>query len=325
MKVLLTGGAGFIGSHVADQIVSHGYDLAIIDNLTSGSAAHIPKNIPLYQLDINDPYVEKIFELKKPEILIHLAAQTSVVFSMHEPYCDFQTNTEATVKLLQYAVKHGVKQVIFASSAAVYGEPLRLPVDEEQPCDPQSFYAVSKYAAERYIINFSRHHNLETTILRFSNVYGPRQNPSGEAGVVSQFLSKLVKQESGTIYGGSQTRDFIYVKDVAAACLKTIQAGEGGIYNVSSQTELSVRDLYGLMARKLGVNMPAAFRNYRKGELKRSVLSNQKAWKVFSWRPAYSIAEGLDETIDAYRKSCEFGMEGRWHGTYSTDYTETTG
>lgn len=323
MKVLLTGGAGFIGSHVANRLVLEGYDVAIIDNLSSSSSENLPENVKFYHFDINDCFVEKIVETEKPNIVIHLAAQTSVVHSMKEPIFDFQTNTAATVKLLQYAVEYGVDHFLFASSAAVYGEPLHLPISEQHPVNPQSFYAVSKYAAERYIVNFAQQYNLTSTILRFSNVYGPKQNTQGEAGVVGRFISKIVEKENCIIYGGAQTRDFIYVKDIADAVLKAIVAKKEGIYNVSSNTEISIRQLYEMISEKLSSDAPPSFLSYRDGELHRSVLSNERARKELSWHPIYSISEGLDETINDFLLCNEFRMEGRYNEAYSNQYIGT--
>ncbi|MCM3711641.1 NAD-dependent epimerase/dehydratase family protein [Sporosarcina luteola] len=300
MKVLLTGGAGFIGSHVAEQLVSHGYEVVIIDNLASSSKTYLPEGIKFYEMDINDFTVESIFKSEKPDIVIHLAAQTSVVHSMKEPYFDFQTNTAATVKLLQYAAENGVRQFVFASSAAVYGEPVYLPIDEHHSVDPQSFYAISKYAAELYITAFGKQHDITPTILRFSNVYGPRQNTSGEAGVVGILILKLLQKENCIIYGGKQTRDFVFVKDVAIACAKAVIENKGGIFNISSNTELAISELYKSVSEKMSIDGEAFFHPYREGELVRSVLSNEKAGKELVWKPNYSISKGLDETIEHY-------------------------
>lgn len=302
LKILLTGGAGFIGSHVAEQLLSQGYKVAVIDNLDSGSTTFLPDGIKFYQMDINDSAIESVFKSEKPEVVIHLAAQTSVVQSMKEPYFDFQTNTAATLKLLQYAAQNGVQQFIFSSSAAVYGEPVHLPIDEQHPIHPQSFYAVSKYAAEQYIMTFGKQYDITSTILRFSNVYGPRQNTSGEAGVVGIFILKLLNNDDCIIYGGKQTRDFIFVKDVASACVKAVELNKGGIFNISSNSELAIHDLYNSISEKMSVKGASFFHPYRVGELIKSVLSNEKAKKELKWRPSYSISEGLEETIKHYNQ-----------------------
>lgn len=300
MKILLTGGAGFIGSHVAEQLIAEKYEVVIMDSFSTSSATYLPEGVRLYQVDINDPAAENVFKIEKPAIIIHLAAQTSVAHSMRDPYFDFQTNTAATVKLLQYAVKYGVRQFVFASSAAVYGEPVHLPVVEEHPISPQSFYAVSKYTAERYIQAFAQIHRFTYTILRFSNVYGPRQNTSGEAGVVGIFILRQLKKECCTIYGGHQTRDFIYVKDVASACKKAVELNKQGIFNISSNIEISIEDLNELIAKKMDADIHASYKPFRKGELIRSVLSNEYSQQKLAWEPAYSLTEGLDETIEHY-------------------------
>ena len=297
MKVLITGGAGFIGSHVAEELAALNYDVVIIDNLVTSSTTYLPTGTRFYQVDIQDPSVESIFITEKPDIVIHLAAQTSVINSMKEPYFDFQTNTSATVKIVEYASNIGVKQFIFASTAAVYGDSKKLPLEESHALDPQSFYAVSKYAAEKYIQTFSKSHNFTSTILRFANVYGPRQNSSGEAGVVDIFISTMLRDQSCIIYGGNQTRDFIYVKDVAAACRRAVQANKSGIFNVSSNMELSIGDLNTIIKKKLLSRGKTVYKPYRAGELLRSVLSNEKTKSELGWVPTYSIAEGLDETI----------------------------
>lgn len=175
MKVLITGGAGFIGSHIAEELLAHNYEIIVVDNLKSGKIENLPGKMKLYNMDINDREMQYVFELEQPHIVIHLAAQTSVVASMEDPLADFQANTATTVKLLHLSKMNGVKKFIFASSAAVYGEPFILPVDENHTINPQSFYAVSKYAAENYIRSYEELYGLESCILRFSNVYGSRQ------------------------------------------------------------------------------------------------------------------------------------------------------
>ncbi|WOV86477.1 NAD-dependent epimerase/dehydratase family protein [Sporosarcina oncorhynchi] len=297
MKVLITGGAGFIGSHVAEELVALNYNVVIIDNLATSSTNYLPNGIRFYQMDIQDPSVESIFKNEKPDIVIHLAAQTSVINSMKDPYFDFQSNTAATVKILDYSSNVGVKQFLFASTAAVYGDSKKLPLQESDVLDPQSFYAVSKYAAEKYIQTYAKLHNFTSTILRFANVYGPRQNNSGEAGVVDIFVSTILSENDCVIYGGNQTRDFIYVKDVAVACRKAVEKNKSGIFNVSSNIELAIGDLNDTMMKKMLSRGKTVYKPYRTGELLRSVLSNEKTKKELGWLPLYTISKGLDETI----------------------------
>lgn len=296
MKVLVTGGAGFIGSHVVEELVNHQYEVVLIDNLVTGSLDNLFTNVEIYQLDINDPEVEYVFDKERPDYVIHLAAQVSVMASMKDPFLDFQTNAVGTVKLIALAKKYNVKNFVFASSAAVYGEPVYLPIDENHSLQALSFYSLSKYSAEKYI----GLHGLNSCILRFSNVYGPRQNADGEAGVISIFIKKVVMGEEVEVFGGCQTRDFVYVKDVARACRLVIEKGQKGVFNISSGIETSVEDLLTPIFAETGVTKTPAYKPIRIGEIERSVLDNSKASQAFDWRPHYSLPEGLRETVRYY-------------------------
>ena len=300
MKVLVTGGAGFIGSHVVEELLNAQYDVVSIDNLVTGLQGNIPKDAKLYQLDLNDPDVEYVFELEKPDYIIHLAAQTSVTASMKDPFFDFYTNTVGTVKLLTLSEKYSIKKFVFASSAAVYGEPSSLPIDENYLINPLSFYALSKYSAENYINLVESNHGLNGCILRFSNVYGPRQNANGEAGVVSIIIKHLLTGEDVTIYGGGQTRDFIYVKDVANACRLALEKQQNGVFNISSCTETSIEDLFNFIATTANIHTTPAYESKRRGEIERSMLDNSKAFQQLDWRTKYSLSEGLKETFHYY-------------------------
>lgn len=242
---------------------------------------------------------------------------------MRDPFFDFQTNTSATVKLLQYTARYNVKQFVFASSAAVYGDAIQLPIDEQHPINPQSFYAVSKYTAEQYIQTFARVYGFTSTILRFSNVYGPRQNPTGEAGVIGIFISNLLKKEQCVLYGGSQTRDFIYVKDVAIACRKAVESNITGIFHVSSNTETPISDLHTFISKKLNIDLPISTKPIRSGELLRSNLSNKRTQLKLAWVPIYSLSEGLDETINYFIEDLSQSMEGRNDGAHSNQNSRT--
>jgi len=300
LKVLVTGGAGFIGSHVVEELLNSQYEVISIDNLVTGLQGNLPNNAKSYQVDLNDPDLEYVFELEKPDCVIHLAAQTSVTASMRDPYFDFYTNTVGTVKLLALSEKYTIKKFIFASSAAVYGEPSNLPIDENQLINPLSFYALSKYSAENYINLSDTFYGLNGCILRFSNVYGPRQNTNGEAGVVSIFIKRLLTGEDVTIYGGSQTRDFIYVKDVAYACRLALEKEKSGVFNISSCTETSIDDLFHFIASTAGIHSIPAYEMKRIGEIERSMLDNSKAFEQLDWRTHYSLLEGLKETLPYY-------------------------
>lgn len=311
MKVLISGGAGFIGSHVTEELLNNNYDVVVIDNLTTGSPSNMPDNVRFYHSDLNDPELEYVFEIEKPDIVIHLAAQASVTISMDNPYMDFFTNTAGSLKILLLSKKYKVKKFLFASTAAVYGEPLYLPIDEKHEINPQSYYAQSKFSAESYIKLYAKLSNLESCILRFSNVYGPRQSSNGEAGVISIFINQLLNDEKVSIYDGNQTRDFIYVKDVANACRCAIESGGSGVFNVSSSTETTINDLFHLISEVIGVNSLPTYKPLRQGEVERSVLDNRKARKELNWNTQHTLLDGLKETSAHYSKDTtyEYHME----------------
>ncbi|WP_318616812.1 NAD-dependent epimerase/dehydratase family protein [Sporosarcina sp. YIM B06819] len=296
MKVLVTGGAGFIGSHVVEELVNHQYEVVLIDNLVTGFLGNVLTNVKTYQLDINNPEIEFVFDRERPDYIIHLAAQVSVTASMKDPLLDLQTNIIGTVKLITLAKKYNVKNFVFASSAAVYGEPTYLPIDENHSLHALSFYSLSKCSAEKYIGLYG----LNSCILRFSNVYGPRQNADGEAGVISIFINKLVQGGEVEVFGGCQTRDFVYVKDVARACRLAIEGQHNGVYNISSGIETSIKELLTYISDAIGDATIPVYKPIRVGEIERSVLDNSKVSQAFDWRAHYSLSEGLRETIHYY-------------------------
>lgn len=300
MKVLVTGGAGFIGSHVVEELLTYQYTVVVIDNLVTGSPENLPENVKLYRMDLNDPQLESVFELERPDYVIHLAAQASVIKSMQNPYADFLSNTVGAVKIMTLSEQFHIKKFIFASTAAVYGEASYYPIEEHHSIQPLSFYSVSKYSSENYLALYGKHKGLDNCILRFSNVYGPRQNSNGEAGVVSIIINHLLSEGRVTIFDGSQTRDFIYVKDVAVACRLAMEGKHTGIFNISSCTETSIDDLYYLVAEMCGSRSIPVYKPRRPEEIIKSVLDNKKAVNEFGWEIHYSLTEGLQETIQYY-------------------------
>lgn len=302
MKVLISGGAGFIGSHVTEELLSHGYEVVIVDNLTTGLSGNLSKKVKFYHFNLDDPGVEYVFKKEKPTLVIHLAAQASVSMSMRDPYLDFFTNTAGTLKLLLLSKKYQVKKFLFASTAAVYGQPMYLPIDEKHLIDPQSYYAQSKLSAESYIKLYDMLNGLDSCILRFSNVYGPRQNPEGEAGVVSIFINRLLQQKNVLIYDGTQTRDFIYVKDVAKACRLALESNQKGVFNISSGIETTINELYRLIAEEMNCKKPPVYKPLRPGEIERSVLDNRKARHDLRWKVQHTLKKGIKETILTYQK-----------------------
>ena len=226
MKVLVTGGAGFIGSHIVDTLIESGYEVVVVDNLSSGKKEYLNDKAIFYDLDLHSKQIEDVFEKELPDFVIHEAAQVDVSISIHHPYFDAYSNILGTIHLLELSRKYHVKKVIYASSCAVYGETGDYSIQENSKIQPISFYGASKYTPELYIQLYQKLYGLPYTILRYANVYGPRQTPKGEGGVISIFVQKLLKNENLIIYGyGTQTRDFVYVKDVAHANLLVLTKG----------------------------------------------------------------------------------------------------
>jgi UDP-glucose 4-epimerase len=300
--VLITGGAGFIGSHVVEECLAHNYEVVVVDNFSSGIIDNLSIDCKVYQLDINDAHLKHVFEVEKPDMVIHLAAQASVMKSIEDPIADGEINILGTLRLLEYARIHHVNKVVLASSAAVYGNTDEIPIDEKFPLNPLSFYSISKWSGERYAQLYESLYGLPCCILRFSNVYGPRQNPLGEAGVVSIFINQLLNHEEMTIYGGQQTRDFVYVKDVAKACFRAIESPATGVFNISSCSETSIDDLFSMTSLLAGISIEPHKYTLRQGEIQKSVLGNEKATKELGWQNMHSLQDGLRETILSYHK-----------------------
>jgi len=305
MNILLTGGAGFIGSHVADLLINEGHSLTIIDDLSNGKKENIPENTSFYQLSITDSSIENIFEDKKPDIVLHHAAQVSVSSSVKDPFNDMEINIKGTVQLLEASVKHKVKKIIFASTGgAIYGEHDYFPADENHPLRPLSPYGIGKLSDEKYLYFYYKTYGLKYIALRYSNVYGPRQDPYGEAGVVAIFTSKMLSGEQPIINGtGEQTRDFVFVKDVAGANLMALDSDVIGEVNISTGKETSVNQLFSALKSTTGSNAPEKHGPPLPGEQLRSVLSCEKAKKDLGWYPKTSLKEGLGETVGFFKQT----------------------
>ncbi|WP_199900136.1 NAD-dependent epimerase/dehydratase family protein [Caldalkalibacillus mannanilyticus] len=244
MRVLVTGGAGFIGSHIVDRLVELKHEVAVVDNLGPTSIKYIHPGTTFYQVDIRSKDLETIFEKEQPEIVLHLAAQSVVPPSILDPMYDQSVNIGGTINILEQMKKVGSRKIIYSSSAAVYGEPISLPIDEGHPIKPISPYGMSKWMAEHYIALYHRMYGIDYTVFRYANIYGPRQTADGEGGVVSIFVDKLKKKETPVIFGdGQHTRDFVYVQDVAEANLVAMDKGEQITVNISSGEVVSVLDL----------------------------------------------------------------------------------
>lgn len=303
MRVLVTGGCGFIGSHIADMLAAQGNEVAVVDNLCTGNIGNLNPEAKFFKIDITSKELRDVFEAVKPEVVYHEAAQIDIQKSIKDTVFDTTVNIVGTVNLLECCRDYGVKKIIYASSAAVYGNPQYLGVDEDHPVNPISFYGISKHTPEHYIKTFSDLYGLRYTILRYANVYGVRQDPKGEGGVVSIFLDRLLKGQASVIFGdGEQTRDFIYVKDIAAANLAALDNGDGEIVNVSTNLPVTVNELYRQMRSILDSSLEADYGPERKGDILHSYLNNEKACSLLDWKPRYSLEQGLRETVEYYKE-----------------------
>ncbi|MBA4495993.1 NAD-dependent epimerase/dehydratase family protein [Paenactinomyces guangxiensis] len=301
MKVLVTGGAGFIGSHIVDQLIARGDQVAIVDNISTGKETQIHPQASFYKMDLTSPGLLEVLEREKPEAVIHQAAQIHVNTSVLDPVFDANVNILGTIRLLEASRQTGVKKVVYASSAAVYGDPQYLPIDEQHPVQPLSGYGISKYTPEHYLSVYHHLYGLEYTILRYANVYGLRQDPRGEGGVISIFIDKVINDQPLTIFGdGEQTRDYIYVEDVAKANLAATAAGEGEVLNIGTGVSTSLNEVVRLFNDISGKENAVQYGPERSGDIKHSYFNNEKACSVLNWKPAVSFTEGLRKTYEYY-------------------------
>lgn len=297
MKILVTGGLGFIGSNIVDSLVELGHQVNVIDNLSTGHTCNSNPNVQYHLVDVLDENIHNVFKSFHPDIVIHHAAQIDVQHSLQAPLFDLSVNIIGTLKILECCKHFGIHKIIYASSAAVYGAPIYIPIDEEHPIAPLSFYGISKNTPEHYIKVYSNLYNFNYTVLRYANVYGVRQDSRGEGGVISTFIDKLQKNQSPTIHGtGKQTRDFIYIKDVVNANIAALELGNNSTYNISSGTQTSVLELYQLIKEVLGNETMPEFSPARKGDIAHSCLNNEKAIRDLTWKPLYTLKDGLTET-----------------------------
>ncbi|MEH7076915.1 NAD-dependent epimerase/dehydratase family protein [Neobacillus drentensis] len=308
MKVLVSGGAGFIGSHVVDLLIQSGHEPIVVDNLRTGNKEFVAQSARFFDVDIASPQIESVFVKEKPEVVIHLAAQVDVAFSIENPVEDANQNILGTIRLLDCSHKYHVKKFIFSSSCAVYGEKDDCNLKETFPLQPRSFYGISKLSSELYIENFSQLFNLPYTILRYSNVYGPRQSSKGEGGVISVFLKKVLNGEAPYIFGdGEQTRDFVFVKDVANANVLSIEKGSNEIFNIGTNSKTSINDLFQNITSLTSSNLTPILMPARKGDIQYSRLDNSKAAKLLGWNPVFDLKTGLNETLNYYRRTINPG------------------
>lgn len=299
MNVLVTGGVGFIGSHVVDQLIDAGHSVSIIDDLSTGRLENLNPKARLFHVDIRSPEVEIVIQKEKPEVISHHAAQMDVRRSVTDPVYDADVNIIGSLNLAQLAVKYEVRKFIHISSGgAVYGEPVYLPCDEQHPVQPLCPYGLTKYAFEKYLNIIQVSYGLDFSVLRYPNVYGPRQNPHGEAGVVAIFSGQMLYGKPVTINGtGEQVRDFVYVTDCARANLLLLENGSGQVYNLGSGVGNSVNDIFGILRDITQYEMKPIYAQAKVGETFRIYLDAQKAEKELGWKPTVTLREGLEHTV----------------------------
>ena len=303
MKAIVTGGAGFIASHIVDALVGDGHYVAVIDNFDSGRRENLNPKAELYELDIRDEKVEDVFKSFRPDILIHHAAQLDVRASVADPGYDADVNIIGSLRLLECCVRHKVSKVIFASTGgAVYGEQDYFPADENHPERPISPYGVAKLAVEKYLYYYKVVYGLPFIALRYTNVYGPRQNPHGEAGVIAIFCQKMLSGKPPLINGsGTQTRDYVYVGDVVKANLLAMKNEFSGSVNIGTSLETDVNTLFSIIKDQIDPNIEAVHGEGKKGEQLRSVVDYKKAQSILGWKPEIDLKNGLAKTVDFFR------------------------
>jgi UDP-glucose 4-epimerase len=305
VRILVVGGAGFIGSHVVDAALAAGHDVAVLDNLATGKQVNVNPVARFHHVDIGDAdAIAKVFRDERPEVVSHQAAQASVKASMDDPVRDAQINLIGSLTLLEACRRSGTRKLIYAGTGgAAVGEPKYRPVDEEHPVEPLSPYGASKHAVEHYCALYRTNWGLDTTILRYSNVYGPRQDPNGEAGVIAIFARRMLAGEPEPIVNGSgeQERDYVYVGDVARANLLALERGSGGMYHVGTGVGTSVNALFDRLALLTGYDRPRRHGPGLDGEVYQITLSIARAERELGWSPSVALEDGLRSTVDSFR------------------------
>jgi UDP-glucose 4-epimerase len=306
MRIAVTGGAGFIGSHIVDAFLAAGHDVLVVDSLWShggGRRENVPDIASFVHMDIRDEGLHGVFEKFKPELICHHAAQHSVAIGSRDPQYDAQVNVIGMLNVLECAVKCGAKKVIFASSAATYGDVESVPVDEKTPQRPISPYGITKMVTEHYLRFFKAAHDLDYTILRYGNVYGPRQDPNGEAGVIAIFIGKFLARAGVRIdWDGEQTRDYVYVGDVVAANLAALTKGSGETYVIGAGKETSVNAVHAALTEVTGFDAPITRAPKRAGDARQIVFNPAKAKKELGWTAKVPLLDGMRRTVEFFRE-----------------------
>lgn len=307
MKAVVTGGAGFIGSHLVDLLLTEGHDVVVVDNLVTGKRSNLNPHSAFFELDVVSPDFHEVLSAVRPDVVFHQAAQMSVKASTDDPLYDARVNVLGLVNVLEACARTGVRKIVFASSGATFGNPTYLPIDEDHPQRPESPYGITKMVAEHYLKYYALDRGLTFTALRYGNVYGPRQDSLGEAGVVAIFTRMLLAGQAPIIHwDGEQIRDYVFVEDVARANLRAAIAGDGQCYCIGTGTGTSVNQLFRLLSETLGVSIPPRHAPRRAGDLRTAYFSTKRAREELHWEPEISLIDGLKRTAEAWQR--ESGM-----------------
>jgi UDP-glucose 4-epimerase len=307
VKILVTGGAGFIASHISDRFLDLGHEVAIVDSLVTGKRENLPQSARFHEMDVRDPALDTVFAAEMPEVVCHHAAQMDVRKSVADPMYDADVNLLGTLNLLECCRRHGTRKVVYAGTGgAMYGEAVYLPADEDHPVNPLSPYGVSKHTVEHYLYTYRANHGLEFTVLRYPNVYGPRQDPHGEAGVVAIFSLQMLQGQTPTIFGdGTKTRDYCYVGDIVQGNELALDRGDGGIYNLGRGIEVSDFEIFAAVRDAVGSRVEPAYAPARPGEVEHIALDAGLAEKEIGWHWTVGLADGVEQAVRFYRGKLE--------------------
>jgi UDP-glucose 4-epimerase len=312
VRIIVTGGAGFIGSHIADTYIENGHDVLVVDSLWEhggGRRNNVPARAGFMHIDIRDENLTRVFQEFKPEVVSHHAAQASVAIGARDPQLDAQVNIVGLLNVLDNAVKVGARKVIYASSGAIFGSPDRLPMNEETPQRPVSPYGISKMVGEHYLRFYKSEHGLDFTALRYGNVYGPRQDPNGEAGVISIFIGRFLQQQGIRIdWDGEQTKDYVFVKDVARLNLAALEKGGGTSFVIGTGKRTSVNEIYRALCTVTGFEAPITKAPKRPGDIRDAEFDCSLAKRELGWTASTDLVQGMRETVEYFKGRIPLGM-----------------